>query len=260
MVNINAARQSDLDALQEELDSANTKLADALRALSQLHGLHEIDLKTSQANIAQTQTQLQRALQEKEAANIKSPMDGEVLELADALNVPGSTIEKGQELLTIVDPNSSLFDLEISEEYANEIAIGEKLPVTVGSYVYTGEITFIGKVAQASSDGLGATIQVLVKPEANQADLLLGSTAIGVFTLGVEEDALILPRGAYLTTGSQKYIYVVDGNSARKVNVSYGEIEGNSVQITSGLRAGDRVITSGYQNYISETTIKLAGE
>ena len=55
-------------------------------------------------------------------------------------------------------------------------------------------------------------------------------------------------------------MYRINGKSAEKVVVQIGDIEGNTVQILSGLSAGDEIITSGYQNFINETTITLAGE
>lgn len=257
LVAINSARQTELDALVDELADAQTNLSAAERSLRQARALYVIDMNAAEATLSQIETELTRALADREEANLKSPMTGEILEIEDVMSVAGSTVEKGDQLFTIADPNSAIFDLEISEEYANAIAIGDTVPVTVGSSIINGEISFIGKVAQTSSDGLGATIQVEVTPEVVSDSLLLGSTAIGVFTLGVETDALTLPRGSYLTTGSQKYIYVIDGDQASKTQVTYGEIEGNTVQIASGLSAGDRVITSGYQNFISETTITL---
>ena len=87
----------------------------------------------------------------------------------------------------------------------------------------------------------------------------MGSTVIATIVLSVEQDALVLPRGAFLTTGGQKVVYVINGQLAEKTSVSFGDIEGNWVQVNSGLKVGQQVITSGYQNYISHTAITLAG-
>jgi HlyD family secretion protein len=111
-------------------------------------------------------------------------------------------------------------------------------------------------VAQVSSDGLNATVLVAVVPEAG-ASLLVGSTAAGVLQLGAKEDVLLLPRGPYLTTGGQRYLYVIEGDTARRVEVTFGDVEGQQVEILNGVAAGDEVIVSGYQNFAEYETVKL---
>ncbi|NRB81389.1 MAG: hypothetical protein HRU38_22450, partial [Saccharospirillaceae bacterium] len=103
----------------------------------------------------------------------------------------------------------------------------------------------------------GSTVSVVVKPVENSGEFLLGSTAIGEFSLGIQKDVLTLPRGAYLTTGSQRYVYVINDGQAVKTAVSFGDIQNNTVQILSGLTQGDEVIVSGYQNFISEQLISV---
>jgi HlyD family secretion protein len=68
---------------------------------------------------------------------------------------------------------------------------------------------------------------------------------------------MMIPRGPYLTTGSQRYLYKVEGNVARRVDVTFGVMEGNTVEVLTGVEAGDEVITSGYQNFIEFEQITL---
>jgi HlyD family secretion protein len=99
---------------------------------------------------------------------------------------------------------------------------------------------------------------VKVKPEQDSATLLLGNTAVGTIDLGTTEDALQLPRGPYLTTGSERYLYKVEGATAQRVVVSFGSTEGSTMEVLSGVQAGDIVIISGYQNFIEYEQIALA--
>ena len=260
LVQINNARESELEDIQDELETKREELETAERELKQNKAMYVINLKEAEALINQKQLSLTRARNELEDTRIKSPMDGDILEISDEMSVSGSTLDSGDELFTIADPTSALFDLSISEEYADDIALGDSVSVTVGSLKVIGTITSIGRVAETSDDGLGATVSVDVTPNEYNSSLLLGSTAIGVFTLGVKENALTLPRGSYLTTGAQKYVYVIEGSRAVKTTVTFGEIEGNTVQVLTGLKAGDKIITSGYQNFISYDEIKLSGE
>ena len=68
---------------------------------------------------------------------------------------------------------------------------------------------------------------------------------------------MTIPRGPYLTTGSQRYLYKVEGSIARRVAVTFGLMEGNTVEILSGVEPGDEVITSGYQNFVEYEEITL---
>ena len=260
LVALNSLPIADLETKQEELADKQRALAEKQRSNERTLQLQSYDIAASKANISNIELKLTRALAEKEATRIKSPMAGEVLSIANKLSVPGSAINNNAELFTIADPSSVTFNLELAEEYSSLIAMQDPVQINVGSSWTTGKISSIGKVAQTSSDGLGATIDVEVTPDNSSNSYLLGSTAVGVFSLGVQTDVLTLPRGSYLTTGGQKYIYRITGNNAEKVVVQIGDIEGNTVQILSGLNAGDNVITSGYQNFINETIIKLAGE
>jgi HlyD family secretion protein len=69
----------------------------------------------------------------------------------------------------------------------------------------------------------------------------------------------LLPRGPYLTTGGQRYVYVIEGDQAIKTAVTFGELQTEQVQILQGLSVGDEVIISGYQNFIEHNTIMLQG-
>jgi HlyD family secretion protein len=163
----------------------------------------------------------------------------------------------GKSLFTIADPTSAIVELEVLEQYSALLSVGQEVTLTVGSSAIKGSITSIGKVAQQSSDGLGATVSVKVKPQENTTTLLLGNTAVGEINLGTKQGALLLKRGPYLTTGSQKWLYVVKGNTAVRTAVTFGETQGNTVEILSGVSAGEEVITSGYQNFIEYERITL---
>ena len=260
LVTINNARQSELDDINDELKEQQQTLAEKQRSRKQDAKVHELDVAAGQALIKQYQVRLARAQKALAQTTIRAPMNGEIMEIQDTVAVPGSYLDEGDEMFTIGDTSSAVFDLELSEEYSTQVKLGDAVRVTVGNQTVTGVITSIGRIASTSDDGLGATVEIEVTPQQASADYLAGSTAIGLFTLGVQRAVLTLPRGAYLTTGAQKYVYVIDGNKASKRAVTFGEIAGNTVQVTSGLNAGDEVIVSGYQNFISSTEVTLAGD
>lgn len=258
LVKINASRESDLETAEKQVEELRDQKTEKELQLEENKDLQALDDEISQATITGIETKIARLKAEIEEATIRSPMDGEILEIDETIGVPGSSIKSGQVLFTIVDPDSAIIELDVDEQYAAVMYEDQPVELTINNRKSIGSVASVGQIAQVSSDGLGATIVVKVTPAPESAELLQGTTVVGEFELGVKEDILLLPRGPFLTTGSQRYLYVVKGNTAERIEVTFGEVQGNSIEILKGVEAGDRVITSGYQNFIEYARIELS--
>jgi HlyD family secretion protein len=256
LAELRTSREADREAALDTRDRAREVWDDAVLELSRQRELEAISLKKQNAVISQTETALARLEDDMEDTRIKSPLDGQVLYINEDLSVPGSLILFRDELVKVADTENPFIDLEVYEQYASELQAGNLIDVTVGSATFSAEIVQVGKLASLSSDGLAATVSVRARP-VESADLTSGASAVAVIPLGTRTDAMILPRGAYLTTGSQKYVYKIEGDGAVKTEVTFGTIQGSQVQVLSGLEPGDRIITSGYQNFIDQKSVVL---
>lgn len=259
LVKINAARQADLDDAEKKVTDLRDSKAEKELQLEENIALQQLDNDISQANIDRINVKIARLKAEIEEATIRSPMTGLIQELDETVGIPGSSISKGKVLFTVVDTSSAIIELDVDEQYAAALDVGMPVTLTINNQKSIGAIAAVGQVAQLSSDGLGATITVKVTPAPDSGELLQGTTVVGVFELGLKEGTLLLPRGPYLTTGSQRYLYVLDGNTAYRREVTFGEIQGNYIEILKGVEAGEEVITSGYQNFIEYKSIRAAG-
>jgi HlyD family secretion protein len=257
LVEISASKKSELETAQETLDTSLRSKKEKDMQLEENRTLYALEERALMATVENDKTRIARLEERIRAATIASPMDGQILSVTDELAVSGSLIEDGTSLFTIADPTSAIVELEVLEQYSSLLSVGQSVKLTVGSVSFTGHITNIGKVATQSSDGLGATVVVKVKPDARNDKLLLGNTAVGELVLGTRKGILQLARGPYLTTGNQKCLYKVEGNTARKTSVTFGATEGNIVEILEGVKAGDTVVVSGYQNFIDFGSIRL---
>jgi HlyD family secretion protein len=257
LVAINASRGSDLDAAEVELRALLRDKEQLELEIKENKVLSVLSEKSQRASIELDRTAIQRLEQRIAASSIESPMGGEVLEIADDLAVPGSLISANQVLFSIADRSSAIVELEVSETYSGLLETGQPVELTVGSRQLTGTVTAVGMVAVASSDGIGSTVTVKVKPDDSSEALVPGASVVGELEVGQQRDVLYLPRGPYLTTGSQKYLYVVEGDYAVKREVSFGTVQGNDIVILRGVEAGEEVIVSGYQNYIEYKSVKL---
>jgi len=217
---------------------------------------NELSIRKQNALINQLQISLDRIKEDISDAQITSPIVGDILSLNEELTVPGSLIEQNTALFTIANTEDVYIDLEVYEQFSSYLEIGGEMELIISSNIVEAEITQIGRVASLSTDGLAATISVRAKPM-GVTSLTPGASAIAEIPLGTKYNALLLPRGSYLTTGNQKYIYKIEGDNAYKTEVVFGEIQGSKVEILNGLEAGDQVIISSYQNFIDQDMIEV---
>jgi HlyD family secretion protein len=253
---LKSSREADYESALDKLESLEEQLEDFKLSLEKTIKMGELDRRSKEIQIRQNNLNLERILEDLANAKIVSPISGSVITIQSKLSVPGSLIGQNTELFTIADTNEVYIDLEVYEQYRTALKIGDKMEIVVGSAVINAEIIQIGSVASLSSDSLAATIEVRAKP-IGDVDLTMGATAVAKIPLGTKIDALLLPRGSYLTSGNQTYLYVVRGDTAIKTRVTYGTIDGNNVEILTGVEEGDKVIISSYQNFIDQDEIKL---
>ena len=257
LVDRGLAPRRDLVTAQRSLDSVLAERAELQLQLAEDSELAALDDSMAAAAVTGLEVALRRHEARIAALVIASPISGAVLAVEPALTVAGSSVARNQRLFTIADPDSAVIELQVEERHAPALRDGQPVALTVGARAFAGSVIAIGSVARQSADGLGATVLVRVRPEPEAGPLLPGASAVGVLEIGVQESALVLPRGPFLTTGSQRWLYRIEGDRALRVAATFGRIEGNRVVVVSGVAAGDQVIVSGYQNFIEHETVSL---
>jgi HlyD family secretion protein len=84
--------------------------------------------------------------------------------------------------------------------------------------------------------------------EASPRSLVEGSAAQGHLQLGGDAPALVLPMGPFLERAGGDWIFVVgpQGRSAERRRIKVGRRTSEQIEVLSGLRVGERVVTSDY--------------
>jgi HlyD family secretion protein len=260
LVAIGASRQSELDDAEAAYRTIEEELEEAVAQLQEDRSLNALTLATIDQTIERYETLRERTLDDIEEATITSPFAGTVPYISDSASVSGSQIEKGDELITVADPSSAVVELDVAESDADSIRVGDVVDLTISGTALSGTVTAVGTTAELADGSLEATVVVTVRPDAEGLTLLQGATATGEFDLGSQPDTLVLPRGSYLSTGSQRWMYRIteSGDRAEKTEVVFGEILSTQVEVLNGLAAGDEVIISGYQNFVDYNVVELA--
>ena len=191
--------------------------------------------------------QLDTALENVDAnGNVIAPMAGT---LATMNAVENSFISNSIPLAVIDGPDQMKVTVSVSEALVPKISIGSQADVYV-SAVDERFSAVIRSVEQAANVQTRLYTVTLTVP-ADAGGLLSGMFADVTFFTDVSQNTVVIPTEAILTSGGVQYVYVVEDGTARYVEISTG-LTGNGVtEVTSGLSAGQQLVTVG-QAYLHE--------
>src|SRR5712691_3334555 len=171
---------------------------------------------------------------------VRAPFGGLV---AERLVAVGDYVTKGMKVAIVVRVNPLRVQLTIPEQFVSAIAVGQPVTFAVDAYAdrqFEGRVKYVSPALQAAQRAL--TVEAIV-PNAN------GVLKPGLFaTARIEQPArtpgVLVPHAAVQTSAGTNRVYVVNGDHVEERIVTTGETVGELVEITKGVKAGERVATT----------------
>ena len=202
-----------------------------------------VEISQMQESLENMRLNMQMIRKRKDNLTIKSPIDGE-LGLLDV--VLGQSIASGMKIGQINDLDSYKIEAQIDEHYIDRVSAGlearfERQNETFGAV--------IRKVYPEVREGkFKADFRFNGEQPAN---IRTGQTYYLNLQLGQPEKAILIPRGTFYQKTGGKWIYVVspEGGKAVKREIRIGRQNPQFYEVLEGLEAGEKVITSGYDNF-----------
>jgi RND family efflux transporter MFP subunit len=191
---------------------------------------------------AQAGLEAQRALGGGEAEeSLKAPVDGVVTTLSVNL---GDRFQADAPLLTFVPANGLVAKLGVQPEDGAHLKAG--MPVQVqGIYgnaaSLNGRVDMIGQAVDAQTHLL--PLQVVLPPDANAS--LVAGAAVQATIETTSYTAWALPRDAVLHDDKGDYVFAVDHDHAKRIDVSLKHPDGDPVGVQGALDAKTRIIVLG---------------
>ena len=202
-----------------------------------------VEISQMQESLENMRLNMQMIRKRKDNLTIKSPIDGE-LGLLDV--VLGQSIASGMKIGQINDLDSYKIEAQIDEHYIDRVSAGlearfERQNETFGAV--------IRKVYPEVREGkFKADFRFNGEQPAN---IRTGQTYYLNLQLGQPESAVLIPRGTFYQKTGGKWIYVVspEGGKAVKREIRIGRQNPQFYEVLEGLEPGEKVITSGYDNF-----------
>jgi RND family efflux transporter MFP subunit len=238
-----AAFQSSLESAQAALAAAQTA-NDRQQRLAQQGIIPRKDAEQAAAELAKAKAEAIAARRTQELSIIKAPINGVVTRMSATIGAP---VDPAQPIVEISDPSALDVLLSVTPTDAGRVHSGAKVTLVAGQSA-TGEALGVGSVADvaAAVDTTTRSVAVRVQAPTTKRPLRIGETVFGAIVVASHPSAIVVPLAALVPEGEDFKVFVVDANSiAHERDVKVGARTNTSAQITDGLKAGERVVTSG---------------
>jgi membrane fusion protein (multidrug efflux system) len=237
----------DVSALKASLDHAEAAYKLAGDLYQRRRRLYDNKI-IAREELDQSETQRTLALTDLEQIKVRynhgfprSPITGIVNHLY--LDV-GEYADIGKPIADIVNIDKIKINVRVPELDVRFMKKGQQTSVKIDAFP---ERTLIGTVDFVSFKADPATKTFLVRSIIDNPDHDIRPGMIGrvAFVRRVISDAVVAPLFTLVDKGGERIVFVEKDGVAESRTISIGVIEGDRVQITSGLNAGDHLIVKG---------------
>lgn len=182
---------------------------------------------------------------------VRAPVDGQLTSLDAEF---GQNKNKGERIGQIDVLSGFKVRADIDEHYISRIFIGLNGEFTLSGITYKMKIK---KVFTQITNGRFMIDMEFVGTICK--DLRRGQTLQVRLALGDETKAILLPRGGFYQQTGGNWIFKLseDGKTAYRVDIQLGRQNPEYYEVLQGLKQGDKVITSNYENYMDKQELNL---
>jgi RND family efflux transporter MFP subunit len=170
---------------------------------------------------------------------VRAPFSGLV---AERLVSTGDYVNKGTKVAVVVRVDPLRVRLTIPEQFVSAIAVGQVVSFDVDAYAgrsFEGKVRYISPALEANQRAL--TVEAVVQNP--NGELKPGLFATARLEQKDRTPGILVPAAAVRTTSGTSRVYVVAGDRAEERIVTVGQTVDGLVEITNGLKAGERVAT-----------------
>ena len=242
-----------IESMQSQLELATSVYERQKNLWDQKIGT-EVQYLQAKTNKESLEKQIASLREQNDKTRIKAPITGSV---DDVVVKVGENISPGMPAFRVVNASDLKIQAQISEAYVTDIKKGNKALVTISELKKEVEakVTFVGKTIDRLSRTFSVEIDLPADP-----DLRPNMTATARIVFESKPSTVVVPVNLIQEINDEKVVYIAEQKgkqmvATRKVITVQG-VYGNRAEV-SGLNAGDKIITVGYQGLNDGDFIKV---
>lgn len=207
------------------------------------------ELQTSQLNLQQQRLTVDELERQVDGLKLVSPVSG----IVGNLSVDQKTnVAKNQAVLSVVDLSAFEVEVQISESYADDLAIGMHAEIRTGADAY--DATLVAVSPEIINNQVTGRIRFNQQVPAGLRQNQRLTTRV---LLEEKQNVLKVQRGQFFDSGNGRVAYVVENGVAFRRSITSGATSLNSIEIVSGLNEGDNIIVSSTDIFNSAESVLI---
>jgi RND family efflux transporter MFP subunit len=254
--------EADFARIKALLDQKVVSQAEYDQKLTQVQAARQ-QYRTAQNGAQQSYRSLQAArarvdLARKSAADtvVRAPFSGIV---AERLVGTGDYVSKGMKVATVVRIDPVRVELTVPEQYLSQVKTGQPVRLTVDAYpgeTFHAKVRFVSPALKTNQRAL--TVEAV-------ADNKDGRLKPGLFATALLQQpspapAMLVPAAAVETVAGTSRVYAIGADhKVEERIVTLGEKVGDRVEISSGVKPGERVVADPRGNLADGVRVQIEG-
>jgi len=212
-------------------------------------------LTLAESEVERAKAALSIARQKLAKTRIYAPLTSKIKE---KLVSEGDFVKNGARLFTLIQPNPLKLRFSVSERDVGKVKVGQDVSARVDAFQdreFTGKVSIVfpsleEKTRTLSIEALISDKEKILKP---------GLFARIILYTGGMRDTIVVPNTALLYEGDKIWLYVVEEDMARERVVKLGNKYGDEIEITEGVKEGDKVVIAGQQGLSEGAKVSISG-
>ncbi len=210
-------------------------------------------LEASQSKSSYMRTQNALALMRKKVEDliVRAPVDGQLTSLDAQI---GQSKNKGERLGQIDVLSGFKVRTVIDEHYISRIYPGQN-----GTFTFNGK-TYKLLIKKVYTQVTNGRFQVDMHFESEIPEGIRRGQSLEIrLALSDEKQAVLIPKGIFFQKTGGNWIFKLseDGKTAYRIDIQLGSQNTEYFEVIQGLKPGDQIITSSYEDYGNKNELKI---
>ena len=235
-----------LNDTRDDLRYQKQRLQILKQSIAQTEALQSSQLRQLRAAASSLNSSMGIAQTSLGQLNIRAPVSGQVSGFDIQL---GQSLQQGERIGQIDSSGADKLMADVDEFYLGRVQVGQGASADIDGKTYRLKVS---KIYPQVRNGQFSIDLVFVGPEPQS--IQRGQTVQAKLTLGDSSRAVLIPNGAFFNDTGGNWVFVVDsgGKSATKRQVQLGRKNSDFIEVVSGLKPGERVVTSSYSGLVDK--------